>query len=136
MPPMKPSLPDKLVQRLITRASEARTHAYAPYSHYTVGAALLTTHKKIVVGCNVENASYGLTICAERGAIMAAVAQGQRDFQAIAVVTGNGGSPCGACRQFIAEFGGEIVVIISDAAGQFRMMTAAELLPDSFDKIY
>ena len=91
-------------QELISQAAQAREHAYAPYSRYAVGAALLTRSGRVYTGCNVENASYSLTLCAERVALFKAVSEGEREFQAIAIVTSNGGSPCGACRQVLAEF--------------------------------
>ena len=130
---MSSPLLNSTINRLIAHALKARNMAYAPYSHYNVGAALLTPGGKIVTGCNVENASYGLTICAERGAIMAAVAQGHRAFRAIAVATENGGSPCGACRQVLAEFGVDMIVIICDVTGKHLVTTVRELLPGSFD---
>ncbi|MCL4863232.1 MAG: cytidine deaminase [Caldilineaceae bacterium] len=117
---------------LVQHALKARQQAYAPYSHYFVGAALLVADGSIVSGCNVENASYGATICAERVALTAAMAQGKRQFHAIAVATENGGSPCGICRQVMAELGPDMLVYISDAAGQYRTTTVAELLPDWF----
>ena len=129
---MKQRLPARSIKRLVAHALKARDRAYAPYSQYHVGAALLTVADTIVTGCNVENASYGLTVCAERGAIMSAVAAGHRQFKAIAVATKNGGSPCGACRQVLAEFGLDMVVIICDSEGKHRVTTLRELLPDAF----
>jgi cytidine deaminase len=117
---------------LIAQAQSARENAYAPYSGYSVGAALLTRSGRVYTGGNVENAVYPLTICAERTAVVKAVSEGERDFIAIAVVTENGGSPCGACRQTLREFGGDIVVVIADTSGEYRETTIAELLPDSF----
>lgn len=124
----------KLLDReaLIAQAQAARERAYVPYSHYRVGAALLTHSGRVYTGCNVENAVYPLTICAERTAVVKAVSEGEREFVAIAVATENGGSPCGACRQMLREFGSEIVVLIADASGAYRETTVAELLPDSF----
>jgi len=119
-------------QALVEQALQARQKAYAPYSHYLVGAALLTAGGLIIHGCNVENASYGATICAERVALTAAVAQGKREFVALAVATQNGGSPCGICRQVMAELGPTMVVYITDEAGNFRTTTVAALLPDWF----
>ena len=104
--------------RLITAAQAARRNAYAPYSHFTVGAALLAQDGTIYTGCNVENASYGLSICAERNAVFHAVASGTRDFLAVAVATENGVTPCGACRQVLAEFNPQMTVLLVDAAGQ------------------
>lgn len=117
---------------LVQHALKARQQAYAPYSHYYVGAALLVADGSIVSGCNVENASYGATICAERVALTAAVAQGKHQFHAMAVATENGGSPCGVCRQVMAELGPDMLVYISDAAGHYRTTTVAKLLPDWF----
>ncbi len=119
-------------ETLIQQALEARKQAYAPYSRYHVGAAVLCEDGAIVTGCNVENASYPATICAERVALTSAVAQGKRKFLALAVATATGGSPCGVCRQVMAELGPDMVVYISDAVGNFRSTTVAELLPDSF----
>ena len=119
-------------EELVAAALQARARAYAPYSHYYVGAALLTAGGSVIPGCNVENAAYPSTICAERVALTAAVAQGYRDFVAIAVATANGGSPCGACRQVMAELGLEMVVYIGDSAGNYRTTTVRELLPDYF----
>ncbi len=117
---------------LIEQAHEARARAYAPYSRYHVGAALLTKDGQVFTGCNVENAVYPLGLCAERVAIFKAVSEGYRDFLAIAIVTKNGGSPCGSCRQVMHEFAPEMRVIIADEAGHVRETTVAELLPDSF----
>lgn len=117
---------------LVEQAIAARQRAYAPYSRYPVGAALLTSAGAVIPGCNVENASYPATICAERVALTAAVAQGYHDFVAIAVATQNGGTPCGICRQVMAELGPEMMVFITDAAGNFWSTTVAELLPNAF----
>ena len=107
-------LNDSLRKALIQMAIESRQRAYAPYSNYRVGAALLTASGRIFTGVNVENAAYPTTICAERVAVFKAVSEGERDFQAIAVVTENGGTPCGSCRQVLAEFGLDTVVLIGD----------------------
>lgn len=117
---------------LVAHALEARTRAYAPYSQYAVGAALLTADGAVIYGCNVENAAYPATICAERVALTAAVAQGKRLFAALAVATQNGGSPCGICRQVMAELGPDMVIYIADAAGNYQTTSVAELLPASF----
>ena len=120
-------------QRLIAAAAEARKWAYAPYSHYSVGAALLTTSGKVYDGVNVENAAYPESICAERVAVFKAVSEGEREFEAIAVVTGNGGTPCGACRQVLNEFGRKTVVLIADVDGNLlQETTTGELLPGAF----
>ena len=104
------SQPALSAEELIAAALSVRNRAYAPYSHYHVGAAVLATDGTVIVGCNVENAAYPSTICAERVALTAAIAQGQRNFVAIAVATENGGSPCGACRQVMAELGPKMTV--------------------------
>ncbi|MBC7232744.1 MAG: bifunctional UDP-N-acetylglucosamine diphosphorylase/glucosamine-1-phosphate N-acetyltransferase GlmU [Chloroflexi bacterium] len=119
-------------KELIALAIEARQKAYAPYSHYRVGAALLTASGKVYTGCNVENVSYGLTVCAERVAALKAVCDGEREFVAIAVVTENGGAPCGACRQVLAEFGPEMRVLATDVSGNHKVYTLRELLPVPF----
>ena len=119
--------------QLIQAASDARQWAYAPYSNYPVGAALLTASGRVYDGVNVESAAYPTTMCAERVAIYKAVSEGERNFVALAVVTANGGSPCGSCRQVLAEFGLDPLVIIADAEGKIvREMTVDELLPRSF----
>lgn len=119
-------------QELVQRAIAARARAYAPYSHYQVGAAVLTRDGTVVIGCNVENAAYPATICAERVAMTAAVAQGHTQFVAIAVATANGGSPCGICRQVMAELAPEMTVYVSDAEGNFVTTSVADLLPAQF----
>lgn len=120
------------IQKLVTAATKAREAAYVPYSQFAVGAALLASSGKIYTGCNVENASYGLTVCAERNALFHAVAQGERRFTAVAVVTQNGVTPCGACRQVLAEFNAQLTVIVADIAGGRCVYNLAELLPDAF----
>jgi len=119
-------------QELIALAAEARGKAYAPYSGYPVGAALLTASGKVYTGANVENSSYGLSICAERTAAFKAVSEGEREFTAIAVVTANGGTPCGACRQVLNEFGPDMRVLIADMNGKYQAYRLGELLPASF----
>jgi cytidine deaminase len=119
-------------EKLVAQAGEARQRAYAPYSGYRVGAALLTKSGRIYTGCNVENAVYPLCTCAERVAVVKAVSEGEQEFDALAVATENGGAPCGSCRQTLREFGEDIVVLIADATGAYRETTVAELLPDSF----
>ena len=119
-------------QELIALAAQARTHAYARYSHYPVGAALLAKSGRVFTGCNVENASYSLTICAERAAISQAVCAGERVFEAIAVVTANGGTPCGPCRQVLAEFGLDTRVLIATPERPVSEHTVGELLPSAF----
>jgi cytidine deaminase len=130
---MENMLTNEIRLRLIQLAVEARQHAYAPYSNYRVGAAILTSSGRYFTGCNVENASYPNGLCAERVAVFKAVSEGEKEFPAIAVVTGNGGTPCGACRQVLAEFGLETVVLIADAEGNLRQETSLlELLPGAF----
>ena len=130
---MKTTLTSELRTRLIELALEARKNAYAPYSNYQVGAALVTSSGRFFTGCNVENAAYPTGICAERVAIFKAVSEGEREFTALAVVTSNGGTPCGACRQVMAEFGLQTLVLIADARGNLKQeATLAELLPGAF----
>jgi len=119
-------------EELIARAMQARKQAYAPYSNYAVGAALLGASGQTYTGCNVENAVYPLCMCAERSAVFKAVSEGEHDFVAIAVVTKNGGSPCGSCRQVLREFGEDTVVLIADSDGNYCETTVDELLPNSF----
>ena len=124
---------NQMKDKLIQRAKDAWERAYAPYSNYSVGSAVLTESGEIYDGVNVENAVYPLTICAERVAIFKAVSEGHRSFNAIAVVTRNGGTPCGSCRQVMAEFGLDTIVLIADSSGQLlQEYTVAELLPKSF----
>ena len=121
-----------MIQVLIEVADNARAFSYAPYSHYRVGAALLGGTGNVYSGVNVENASYGVGICAERTACVKAVSEGEDEFIALAVVTDNGGSPCGACRQFMAEFGLDVVVITANKKGKYELTTVGDLLPDAF----
>jgi len=127
------ALTDQERHELIDHANEARRRAYAPYSNYPVGAALRTKSGRIYTGCNVENAAYPAGICAERVAIFKAVSEGEKDFEVIAVVTANGGSPCGVCRQVMAEFGLDTVVLIgNEEGGLLQETTVSELLPAAF----
>ena len=119
---------------LVKRAIAARENAYAPYSNYQVGAALLGRSGRVYTGGNVENASYSLTICAERSAVVKAISEGESRFTAIAVATENGGAPCGACRQVLREFGKKTIVLIADVEGNYRETRVGDLLPDSFSK--
>ena len=119
--------------RLLARASDARSHAYAPYSRYAVGAALLAASGKVYGGANVENAAYPTGMCAERTALFHAVSEGERRFSAIAIVTQNGGMPCGACRQALSEFGLDLIVLIADASGTIiHESTLDAILPQAF----
>lgn len=120
---------------LIAAAKQARENAHAPYSNFRVGAALLAKSGRIYTGCNVESASYGLTCCAERVAILKAVSEGERGFEAIAVVTGadTPATPCGACRQVIWEFCGDVPVILANLQGRVDRERAGKLLPRPFD---
>lgn len=123
----------EVFKNLIETAIQARQWAYAPYSKYKVGAALLTTSGKVYEGVNVESAAYPTSMCAERVAIYKAVSEGEREFTAIAVATENGGTPCGGCRQMMAEFGLATRVIIVDATGRIHMDTTVDqLLPGAF----
>lgn len=119
---------------LLREATAAQAHAYAPYSSFSVGAALLGEDGRVYRGCNVENASYGLALCAERVALGAAVSQGQRTFRAIAVTTSRGDvpvAPCGACRQVLSELAPQLQVVLPSPEGP-RLISLTELLPDSF----
>lgn len=126
-------LTNELREKLIQIAQHSRRWAYAPYSNYPVGAALLTTSGRIYEGVNVENAAYPTGMCAERVAVFKAISEGERYFEAIAVVTRNGGTPCGACRQVLAEFGQDTIVLIVNDAGQIIQETPiGALLPSAF----
>lgn len=117
---------------LVAEAMKARERAYAPYSNFAVGAALLTKSGRVYTGCNVENAAYGLSVCAERVALFKAVSAGERDFEAIAIVTETMATPCGACRQVLVEFNDDIRVIVANMKGERRIFTSGELLPHHF----
>lgn len=125
-------------QRLMTEAQKARENSYSPYSHFRVGAALLTKSGKVYTGCNIENAAYSATNCAERTAIFKAVSEGERDFEAIAIVGGKEGeaarfcAPCGVCRQVMAEFCPNDFKIILGCAEKFEVYPLGQLLPLSF----
>jgi len=123
------------VSHLIEEAQEAMQRAYAPYSGFRVGAALLTSDNQIFTGCNVENASYGLTVCAERIAVFNAISSGASEFKALAVVSDGEGycRPCGACRQVIREFGKNILIIMASNDGRYEAKSISELLPDCFE---
>ncbi|MFA5110697.1 MAG: cytidine deaminase [Desulfobaccales bacterium] len=127
-------LDESLRQQLLDAARRAREAAYAPYSDFKVGAALLTAAGEIFTGCNVENASFGATLCAERVAILTAVAAGHRRFTALAVVadTPKPVPPCGLCRQVLVEFSPDCQIIMANLAGQWRLATLKELLPLAF----
>jgi cytidine deaminase len=127
------AMDQKTIDLLVTAAAAAREKAYVPYSGYKVGSAVLTRSGRLYTGCNIENASYTPTVCAERVAIFKAVSEGETEFMAIAVVTENGVSPCGVCRQVLAEFmpRGEVVMATTDGSRQ-DVMTVAELLPRAF----
>lgn len=128
-------LESEVVGMLVMAARDAREQAYAPYSGFKVGAVVLTAANRLFLGCNVENASYGLTICAERTALVAAIADGCRDLKALAVVadTDTPVSPCGACRQVMVELGGRgLIVIRANLRGELTTTTAGGLLPESF----
>jgi cytidine deaminase len=126
---------DASVQKsLVDAALAARAQAYAPYSRFQVGAAVLAESAEIFTGCNVENASYGLTICAERAAVCAAVSAGHKKIVAIAVATSGGHAPCGACRQVLSEFGPamDILLVDADDPSQVRTTSLDKLLPEQF----
>jgi cytidine deaminase len=120
-------------QSLIDLANEARRRAYVPYSNYPVGSALRTKSGRLYTGVNVENVAYPQTMCAERIAIFKAVSDGETEFEVISVVTNNGGSPCGGCRQVMAEFGLDTIVLLADGEGKLvKETTVHELLPEAF----
>ena len=126
-------LPENDFKKLLSLALEVRKNAYAPYSNYAVGAALMSSGGEIFTGVNVENAAFAITICAERSAVFNAVSKGERDFKAIVVVTENGGVSCGACRQALSEFAKDAEVIIANDQGEIVLeTTVSELLPYSF----
>jgi cytidine deaminase len=123
-------------EELIARAIQVRENACAPYSHYKVGAALLAATGKIYTGCNVENSTYGLTVCAERVALFKALSEGERKFSEIAVVTSaaSPASPCGACRQLLWEYCGDIEVTVANLEGFRQTLRLTELFPRPFDQ--
>jgi cytidine deaminase len=126
-------LPESLAERLVTAAEAAREHAHAPYSNFAVGAAVIGESGAVFAGCNVENASYGLSVCAERNAVAAAVAAGEKTLKAMAVVTGTSPptTPCGACRQVLAEFG-DFAILLANPEGERRITSVSGLLPEAF----
>lgn len=131
----KPSLDQDLVREMFEAACQARENSHSPYSNFAVGAALQTRDGQRFTGCNVENASYGLCICAEQVAVTKAVSEGSRDFNLIVVVAHPLASPCGACRQIIGEFfddSGVIVSVDSDDFGKQKVWSMTELLPERF----
>ncbi|MFH1808980.1 MAG: cytidine deaminase [Pseudomonadota bacterium] len=130
------TVPSRSSEReLCALALAARNNAHAPYSKFSVGAALRTSSGRVFTGCNVENASFGLTICAERNAVAAAVAAGEREFKAIAIATDlrEPASPCGACRQVLAEFAPELRVLLTNPEGRIMRLKLSTLLPRRFD---
>lgn len=122
------------VNLLVEKAKEARKNSYSPYSEYKVGAAVLGKSGKIYSGCNVENASYELAVCAERTAIVKAISEGEKEIEAVAVVTDSKtpGSLCGGCRQMLAEFGYTAKVITANMRGDIKIETLDRILPDAF----
>ena len=119
-------------EALIKEAVQIRQLAYAPYSNYKVGAAILLEDGRIITGINVENAAYGLSNCAERTAVFKAISEGYKNIKAVAVATENAGSPCGSCRQVLIEFANDIPVYLVDPEGNGRETTLYQLLPDHF----
>ena len=119
---------------LINEAAIARLNAHAPYSKFAVGAAILSAEGEVIIGCNVENASYGLSICAERVALCSMVAGATRKFTTIAIVATPLAAPCGACRQFMAEFNPDARILLADASDleTFKVFKLSELLPEQF----
>ncbi len=130
---LRPKFTQQARQTLVAAGQRARQYAYAPYSKYLVGAALFASTGEIYTGCNVENAAYSSTICAERVALVKAVSEGVRSFEAVVVVTDNGGFPCGACRQMLYEFSPLMLVLVVDSDGNIKSeLPLAELLPNGF----
>lgn len=125
-------------EKLVECAMRARENAYAPYSNFKVGAALETSNGRVFTGCNVENATYGLTVCAERVALWKAISEGEREFSAIAVVTESErpASPCGACRQLLWEFCGDIDVILANLERREESRRLRDLFPYPFDRSF
>lgn len=128
-----------LIEKLIKKAIEMLNFSYVPYSNFHVGAALLTSEGEIYTGCNIENAAYGPSNCAERTAIFKAVSEGKKNFEAIAVVGGKNGKiedfcpPCGVCRQVLAEFcKKDFEIILAKSADEYKIMILEQLLPESF----
>ncbi|WP_346767480.1 cytidine deaminase [Treponema succinifaciens] len=128
-----------LIEKLIKKAIEMLNFSYAPYSNFHVGAALLTSEGKIYTGCNIENAAYGPSNCAERTAIFKAVSEGKKEFEAIAIVGGKNGKienfcpPCGVCRQVLAEFcKKDFEIVLAKSTNEYKIMTLEQLLPESF----
>lgn len=128
-----------LIEKLIKKAIEMLNFSYAPYSNFHVGAALLTSEGEIYTGCNIENAAYGPSNCAERTAIFKAVSEGKKEFEAIAVVGGKNGKienfcpPCGVCRQILAEFcKKDFEIVLAKSTNEYKIMTLEQLLPESF----
>ncbi len=127
------TLTQKEKQSLVDLANTARQRAYVPYSKYAVGSALRTKGGRVFTGVNVENAAYPQTMCAERVAIFKAVSEGEKEFEVITVVTDNGGSPCGGCRQVMAEFGLDTIILLAEGSGRIlKETTVRELLPEAF----
>jgi cytidine deaminase len=122
-------------EQLVQVALDTRLNAVAPYSNFKVGAALLTSEGKVYTGCNVENATYGLSVCAERVALWKALSEGERSFSRIVVASESArpASPCGACRQLLWEFAGDIEVILANPRGQTESHQLAALFPEAFD---
>jgi cytidine deaminase len=121
------------MEKLINAARLAKKNSYSPYSKYRVGAAVLTDDDTIISGCNVESSSYSLTCCAERTALFSAISSGHNKFKALAVITKDGGTPCGACRQVIWDLCGNIPVYITDENGNVDETTSKALLPNAFE---
>lgn len=126
------NIAEETIKNLITHALDARKNSYNPYSKFAVGAAVLTDNDKIISGTNIESVSFGLTICAERVALFKAVSEGYRNFKALAVVTDDASTPCGACRQVIWELCGNIPIIIATPNYHYNIVASSELLPKPF----
>ena len=127
---------EKRIKELIELAQKAKEKAYAPYSGFKVGACLAASSGRLYTGCNIENASYGATVCAERTAVFKAVSEGEREFEAMALVSDAGKPvlPCGLCRQVLAEFSSKMLVISAVNANEYRIFSLKEILPEAFSK--
>ena len=122
-------------EQLLAKAREAAEFSYSPYSHFRVGAAVLCSNGSVYTGCNIENASYGATICGERTAMVKAISEGHRDFVKLAIVcpdTEDYGMPCGICRQFMCEFNYDLELVIGKPNGEYKTWSLRQLLPEAF----
>ena len=131
---MAKGIDEATTSRLVKEAKKVRENAHAPYSDYNVGAAILASSRKIYVGCNIENSSYGMTVCAERVALGCAISSGEKELIAIAIVTDDDppATPCGACRQVLSEFQKNLIIISANLSGQQVLFRLSDLIPHPF----